>query len=156
MQRTPQPHHPSAPLTLHQVHALELEGDVVAAGEDVERPAGLREQVQVQLQPHPAAAACSAPLPVRTPAPRSCSSTGPSRGAEPPPRGCPTALPARPHRGPLPKGPAAGSGRAPARGEGRAVPGGFEEQGRCWFEVPSGLCQLVFELWLGFTIAQRA
>lgn len=44
-----------SPLTLHQLHPFELEGDAVAAGEDVDRPAGLREQIEVQLQPHAAA-----------------------------------------------------------------------------------------------------
>lgn len=42
--------------TFEELHLLELEGDVVAAGENVDGAAGLREQVQVQLQPHPAAA----------------------------------------------------------------------------------------------------
>lgn len=42
--------------TFEELHLLELEGDVVAAGENIDGAAGLREQVQVQLQPHPAAA----------------------------------------------------------------------------------------------------
>lgn len=54
------PCRPLAPLTLSQLHPLELEGDVVAPGEDVDGAAGLREQVQVQLQPHPVAAAAAA------------------------------------------------------------------------------------------------
>lgn len=80
---TPQPRHkPRPPLTLHQLHLLELERDAVAAGEDVERPAGLREQVEVQLQPHPCHRSCRrrrhhhpAPAP---PAGRGC--PGSSRG----------------------------------------------------------------------------
>lgn len=39
-------------LTFHERHALELEGNVVLSGENVNGAAGLREQVQVQLQLH--------------------------------------------------------------------------------------------------------
>lgn len=50
--------HPGAPaacsalelkLTLHERNSLEVKGNVVLSGEDINRAAGLREKVQVQF-----------------------------------------------------------------------------------------------------------
>lgn len=83
-----------SPLTLHQLHPFELEGDAVAPGEDVDRPAGLREQIEVQLQPH-AAAPRSRPVPsVLSRRRRVGSGRGSTAEADPelPPRSLPAPL----------------------------------------------------------------